>query len=192
MSDDATWRCDCGTVEIAVRTAPAPGAHIVCHCADCRAFARITGRAATLDPAGGVGLYQTTPDRLSLRRGADRLACLRLTPRGPFRWTASCCGAPMAITPSTRAVPFASLTVQGFADPAPLGRVRAHAFVKSATARVPRPHGSMVGLVAGVVRRGLTARLAGLHTRTPFFDTDARPVAPPATPDAAARAAAYA
>ncbi len=188
----ATWRCACGATGLTVDIAPASGTRIVCHCADCRAFARITGHAATLDPAGGLDLFQTTPDRLVVTRGAGNLGCLRLTPRGPLRWTAACCATPLAVTPAFRAIPFSSLTTAGFADPAPLGRIRAHAFVKAATAPVPRPHGSLIAVLAAFARRTLATRLAGRHVATPFFDVAGRPVAAPASPDPATLAAAYA
>ncbi|RVV98750.1 hypothetical protein EKE94_07560 [Mesobaculum littorinae] len=176
--------CRCGAV--AVRVAEGPGMRCTCYCADCRGYAHRLGRGEILDPAGGTEVYHTTPDLVSITRGADRIACLRMTQRGPLRWFAACCNTPLAGTPPTRAVPFVGIVLAGAADPEAAGRCRARLFPDAATAPLtgrPRARrGNVAAVVGGVVARGIAARLAGRHRDTPFFDAAGAPVAQPEPP----------
>ncbi|EKE44372.1 hypothetical protein OCGS_1210 [Oceaniovalibus guishaninsula JLT2003] len=181
------WSCTCGAVRLDLADGPGDATPIVCYCRDCRAHARALGRDDLLDPAGGLVLRQTTPGRIALRAGADRLACLRLTPRGPLRFYAACCDTPLAVVAPFRAVPFASVVMPPQADP-PAARVHRG----SATARVPRPHGNVAALLFTAARRTLAARLAGAHMQTPFFTDNGRPVAAPRSLTPSERRAAYA
>lgn len=185
------WSCRCGEVAFTVDDVPESGAHVVCYCADCRAFARLTGGADTLDAAGGVALYQTVPQVLGDARGLDRVACMRLSRRGPYRWYATCCGAAIANTAPSRAMPFNSLVAAGFRDRAALGQPVAKVNLKSATGPVPRPHGSLWAVVASLARRTVAAWLTGGWRKTVFFRSDGTPVSPPKAPEPAARDAAY-
>ncbi|PZX16565.1 hypothetical protein LX81_01936 [Palleronia aestuarii] len=190
MAESTDWTCTCGATSFTVRDVPASGAHIVCYCEDCRAFARLRGAEDALDEAGGTQLFQTAPEVVTLLRGAEHLRCLRLTPRGPLRWYADCCGAPVANTAPRRGIPFLSMMGAGFAGDR-LGRPVARIFRQSATGRVPRPYGSLVAMVAGVGRRVLTSRLSGGWKSTPFFAEDGAPLSPPTEPAPEARRAAY-
>lgn len=183
------WSCRCGTVALDV--AEGQGLRGVCYCRHCRAFARHFGAEDGLDPAGGTDLYQTTPDCLHVIRGADRLACLRLTSKGPLRWYAACCGTPLANTATTRNIPFASLMLAPVTDRDAAGPVRARVYTEGATGRLPGRSGGTFAMVGGVLTRALAARLAGRHTETPFFDDAGAPVAQPSRLTPEERAAAY-
>ena len=190
MSGSVEWKCSCGAFGLRVRDVPASGAHVVCYCCDCRAFARLRDAAASLDPAGGVGLYQVAPESLEILRGAKHLRSLKLTARGPIRWYVECCGAPVANTAPFRAVPYASLMAAGFPEgtlDAPLARANR----QSATGPVPKPHGSLLAMLASFARRTLASRLSGGWRTTPFFHDDGTPVARPGRPDPQARRLAY-
>ena len=69
-------------------------------------FAHFLERAEdVLDGYGGTEVLQLSQGRLRLERGSDRLACLRLTPRGLLRWYAGCCDTPIGNVPAQRRLP---------------------------------------------------------------------------------------
>ena len=175
MADTITWTCACG--ETSARIDTREGTRIVCYCDDCQAFARATGHADWLDEAGGSDLFQTTPDRIEMLRGAGNLGVMRLTGKGPLRWYATCCGSPFANTLTTRQVPFSSVSLRGIGNADAAGPVALRVNRKHARARVDGKEGSIWPMVATFMRRAAVARLAGRHRDTPFFDADGRPVA---------------
>ncbi len=186
---DANWTCRCGAFAMRVQEVPASGTPATCYCTDCRAFAYLHGDAGALDPAGGVALYTTTPDRIDIVRGSAHLACERLTPRGPLRWFTTCCDTPVGNGAPLRGVPFFSVQAARLADAPSKPAARLHR--GSATGHIPRPRGNTYALVMAVAKRGIASRLSGRWTRTPFFGADGQPVARPATPDAATLRTAY-
>jgi hypothetical protein len=171
------------------RVAPSHGTHLICHCDDCQAFAHELGRAAEfLDPNGGTEAYQTSPARIEFSAGADRLACLRLSPNGLLRWYASCCRTPIANTLPSRQLPFVALIQPRVAEPdrrardAALGPVQARLFKRFAVGDRERldAHDRVPAWVfARLFRLVLAARLRGDHARSPFFAADGAPVATP-------------
>jgi hypothetical protein len=154
---------------------------VVCYCGDCQAFAHFLGRAGEiLDARGGSEIFQTSPARVEIAHGRERLACMRLTSKGLLRWYADCCNTPIGNTLSTRAVPFIGLVQMpagsGAAErsrDALLGPVRAHvntgASRPDASGQKVRTSGALPSILrfAGLV---LQARLRGDHERSPFFD----------------------
>ncbi|MBJ3762331.1 hypothetical protein ILP92_06200 [Maribius pontilimi] len=186
---DTRWSCRCDAVQIDVADVPSGGVPAICYCTDCRAFARLHDATDDIDPAGGVSLYSTTPDRLKIVDGADKLACQRLTARGPLRWFTTCCDTPLGNGAPLRGVPFFSVMTAGLADYDARPVARLHR--GSALGKVPKPHGSTYALLVGVARRVIAARLGGRWKDTPFFDDDGSPVADPGRPDAEAMRKAY-
>lgn len=187
--------CRCGTLRGAVDTR-APHERIVCYCADCQAYAHVLGRPGEdLDARGGTNALLTVPSAITIAQGADRLASLRMSGRGPLRWYAACCNTPIANTGLSHKAAFASLMAPclGGAGPAldaAFGPARLFGFVKNAKGHPKPPQTPFVGVLLRVVVRSLKARLDGSYRRTPFFDvaTD-KPVAEPKilTPDERAR-----
>lgn len=112
-------RCSCGTVRgRAHGLSPETGQRVICYCEDCQTFARFLGRAdEILDPNGGTDIFQTSPARLELTSGTERLACVRVTPRGPLRWYADCCRTPIGNTPAATRVPFVGLVLRCVVTP---------------------------------------------------------------------------
>ena len=158
---DIRFSCKCGTVHgrlTDVGPRPDQGTRIVCHCADCR------GAAHWIDPtrdlARPMPYYQTTPDRLVIAAGGDRLAAMSWRNPKFLRWYASCCGTPLFNTPATPGVPFVSVYLEALEDPAPLGPVRGEAFVPDPKGGKPTHRGAPV-FVWGLIRRSLPARLSG-------------------------------
>ena len=89
------------------------GTRVTCYCADCQTAARLCPEPdALLGPAGGTDIWQTTPDRLTLVRGAEHLEIRRLSPKGLCRWTATCCETPLFNTLERLGFPFVGLTLR--------------------------------------------------------------------------------
>ena len=114
MGDQVELRCRCGEVRARVTDAsPRTVNRIVCYCDDCQAFAHQIGRADLLNSQGGSDIIQFAPASLTFLQGQHRIVGLRLTPKGLFRWYASCCNPPVGNT-LTPAIPFVGIVAQGF------------------------------------------------------------------------------
>jgi hypothetical protein len=89
-------RCRCGAVRgIVTGASPQSVNRVVCYCDDCQAYAHQLGRADLLNAKGGSDIVQLAPAALTFTEGQDRIAGLRLTPKGLHRWYASCCNTPV-------------------------------------------------------------------------------------------------
>lgn len=184
-----TFRCACGAVrgQLTPRGL-ASGTHVDCFCADCRAGELLHDQP---DPApGAVDLFQMAPDAAQIDQGFDRLAVIRLGPKGLLRWYATCCGTPMFNTLASPAFPFAALRTAVLEGPERLGPVRGHGF-KPRPGGKPR-HTGVVATVGGVLRRAISARLTGGWRNSPFFDPETgTPTAPVRVLSKSERAALY-
>ena len=183
-------RCACGALQGVVEPT-ARANHAVCYCRDCQAFAHALSRpAAVLDAQGGTQIVQIAPAAVTLTRGAENLACLRLTPGGLLRWYARCCDTPIGNTLATPALSFVGLIHPGLEGPGPtidetFGPVRCRVNTHGARG-LPRPRQSGVPrAILWFLSTLIRARLTGDHRRTPFFDPAGAPVAAPRilTPD---------
>jgi hypothetical protein len=185
-------RCTCGALRGVVRgVSESRGNRVVCYCGDCQSFAHFLRRASeVLDPRRGTEIFQTSPARVEITQGRERLACLRLTAKGLLRWYAGCCNTPIGNTLITRALPFVGL-IQMHADSVPskfardaaLGPVRAYVNTGAAKRDAGGPEVRTSGALPSLLRfvgLVLQARLRGDHKRSPFFD--ARSGAPSVTP----------
>jgi hypothetical protein len=108
---------------VATEVRPDNGNRIVCMCDDCQAFALFLDRPDALDQYGGTDIYQTTPSQLTITDGIEHLRCMRLSPKGLFRWYAGCCNTPIANTADTARAPFAGV-IHTFMDHDASGRSR--------------------------------------------------------------------
>ena len=167
------FACDCGTLRGELHVAPRSGSLVACHCADCRATARFHGRP--WDPAQGQRVWHTTPDHVRILTGADRLAAIRVSPKGFLRWHASCCGTPLGASTDGPAVPFCGLRTACLDTDAPLGPVVAAAYVNAGVGKTR--HRAFGRIVRGVVLRALVARL-GFRRGNPFLNADGQPIGP--------------
>ena len=118
MADTATssidLACRCGDVHgRVVRASPEAADHMLCYCDDCQAYLHHLGRTDLFDGHGGTDIVQVAPSALSFDRGVDRIVGLRLTPKGLYRWYASCCKTPLGNSFGS-ALPFVGLVVQTF------------------------------------------------------------------------------
>lgn len=194
MPTDLNFACRCGAVAGTLRdVVPKNLCHLICYCADCRAFARHMGRLDDLEPGGGSPLVQVLPARIDIGQGADQIACLRLSDKGLHRWSAKCCNTPLANTPGTSKVPLAGMWRPLFADMAAFGPVTTHGFTKMARPGQggPKRDKGLLRMLGGLASRSIAAYMAGNARQSPFFAADGAPVAVPQVLDAQARRAAY-
>jgi hypothetical protein len=130
-----------------------------------------------LDSRGGSDIVQVLPRNITFTQGVEKLACLRLTDKGLFRWYASCCRTPIGNTLPTPKFSFIGLVhVCLHSDGVPLaeafGPVRAYVFTKGAHGD-PKPRETGRARVMGwFFRTTLRARLNGDYKRSPFFNPD--------------------
>jgi hypothetical protein len=185
---DVAIRCRCGALRGTLRQdASSPGFRVVCYCDDCQAFARFLGDADfVLDANGGTDILQLSPARLELTEGTDRLACARVTAKGPLRWYASCCRTPIGNTLPTFQVPFlglinACIDTGGRSLDEVLGPVSARFMAQFAKGRLSTRDAQAPYSIAHVLRLVVSMlrwRLRGDHKRSPFSDAaTAEPVA---------------
>lgn len=182
MTETLSIRCTCGQFEgMASDIAPDAGNHVVCYCDDCQYFQHYLGQAETvLDANGGTDIFQTSPARVSITKGAEQLACLRLRPKGIVRWYARCCNTAVGNTLATPALPFVGIVTAcldrsrepRLVDEA-LGPLTGGVFGKFAIGDRDRleahdkaPLSMIFGFLANVARW----RIAGAHRQSPFFD----------------------
>ena len=111
MPVDLPFACQCGAVEGVLKNVyPNAGKRYACYCDDCQAYIFHLGREADfLDDHGANEIFQTTPARLSLTKGLDKIAPLKVTKRNIYRWRTTCCQTPIAVTVHTPMLPFVSM-----------------------------------------------------------------------------------
>ena len=171
-------RCRCGAVRgIVTGASPQSVNRVVCYCDDCQAYAHQLGRADLLNAKGGSDIVQLAPAALTFTEGQDRIAGLRLTPKGLHRWYASCCNTPVGNTMNP-SVPFVGIPVQSFDAPrvddvfgAPVGEI----FGKCAVGEPP-PGSTRFSptLFLRAIGKVIGWRLRGKTWPHPFFAHDTR------------------
>jgi hypothetical protein len=180
MSTQAELRCRCGEVVGAVTNAsPQTVNRVVCYCDDCQAFAHQIGRADLLDAKGGSDIVQVAPASLTFVKGHDRIAGVRLSAKGLFRYHTTCCNTPVGNTLSP-AIPFVGIMAQAFntetqrADQvfgAPAGAI----FGKCAIGEPPPGStGLNLPLMLRAIAKVLGWRLSGKAWPHPFFRPNTR------------------
>ena len=191
---DLPLRCRCGAVRGVARDAlPSKINHCFCYCDDCQAFAHYLGRADdVLDAHGGTEITQMSQANIRFTAGADKIAAMRLSPKGMIRWYASCCGTPIGNTMPTTLMPFVGVIKAIIDAPsAELGPVRGRGFAKSAKGgkdAVPNDGLPELVMIARVLAKVLRWRLRGDHKRSPLFDAvTGRPLVDPRVLDEAER-----
>lgn len=191
MPVDLPIRCSCGALRgVASGVSGAVGNRVVCYCDDCQSFLHFLGNATeVLDAHGGTDIFQMSPARLRFTEGSERLACMRLRPRGLLRWYADCCKTPIGNTPPTRALPFVGLIrvcVEPFSGvlsaDGVLGPVRARVnarFAKGERAALDAHDKATASMILRFLRILAMARLRGDQARSPFFDAAGAPIVEP-------------
>jgi hypothetical protein len=201
MTNEVAIHCRCGEMAgRAIGLSGSNGNRLVCYCRDCQSFARYLGHADDiLDANGGTDIYQTSPGRLQIDHGLERLACVRLTENGVIRWYADCCRTPVGNTLANLRVPFVGL-IHRFVDPGDAsfdelwGPVGARVFARHAIGdragldEAISSQGSAPGAIWAFFKLLVRARLSGTHRSSPFVTEDGARRAEPMLIDPAERA----
>ncbi|PMN72439.1 DUF6151 family protein [Enterovibrio norvegicus] len=182
---DLSLQCDCGTLKGTVKgVSPKKGNHVVCYCDDCQAFAQYVGNEEKwLDEFGGTDLFQLAPSQVEIHQGADQLRCMRVTPKGVYRFYTACCHSPIVNTIS-RKMPFAGIpltALQGEGKEAAVGPVKCYVmgkFAKGTPPTNPHPKFSFASLAA-VMSFVLKNKIQGNNVPTPFFSDNGHAVVKP-------------
>jgi hypothetical protein len=178
-------RCRCGEVR-GIVTDPSPRTvnRVICYCDDCQAFAHQLGRADLLNDRGGSDIVQVAPSAVSFTKGQDRIAGLRLTPKGLYRWHTTCCNTPVGNTLGP-AVPFVGIPVQSFDAPRPddvFGPPMGAILGKYAVGEPPTGStGFNLALMLRAIGRVIGWRIGGKTWPHPFFARETRAPAYPLT-----------
>jgi hypothetical protein len=186
MGTRAEFSCRCGEVRGFVANAsPQTVNRVGCYCDDCQAFAHWLGRADLLDAQGLSDIVQVAPATFAFVQGQDRIKGVRLSPKGLYRWYASCCNTPVGNT-LTPAVPFVGIFATAFDQGAqraeavfgpPTGAIMGKFAVGEAPPGTTRLQPS---LLIRVIAKVLGWRLRGKVWPHPFFtrgnDTPVYPV----------------
>lgn len=92
-------QCECGKFRAQLEQFPhnTPG-RLVCYCDDCQALLHYLNRADLLDAAGGTEVIPVYPSEIKILEGREVLKCVRLSPKGLYRWFTGCCNTPVAST----------------------------------------------------------------------------------------------
>jgi hypothetical protein len=180
MNIQAELRCRCGEVRAVVRD-PSPKTvnRVICYCEDCQAFAHQLGRSDLLDVHGGSDVVQIAPASLTFVQGQDKIAALRLSRKGLYRWHTRCCNTPVGNT-LTPSLPFVGIIAQAFETVGqnpdalfgrPVGAIQG----KFAIGDVPaKANGVSFSLLLRVLRLVFGWRLAGKTWPHPFFERASR------------------
>lgn len=187
---DLPIRCKCGALRGVLHEASGRGGNrCVCYCDDCQSFAHFLGRPEELlDAHGGTEVFQTSPALVEIAEGADRLACMRLTPKGLARWYTSCCRTPIGNTLATGSWPFvglirACIAADDSALESALGPIRQRSMGRFAIGDTSGLHVHErlpLSLIARIARMLVVWKLRGDRKRSPFFEP--RTGAPAAVP----------
>ncbi len=171
--------CECGQFQATVHPiANNLGNRGVCYCDDCQRYAEALGRTHNmLDAAGGTKIFQTTPGKVRITQGRDKLACLQLTTTGIRRWHTDCCQSPIGNTGPKPSPCFVGLIETNLKlddsnvslDDV-LGPPRFRVMPEFAKQPVP-PLGPLqkLGLGARFVHMVVAAQARGEQQRNPFF-----------------------
>lgn len=176
MSMRAEFRCRCGEVRGFVADAsPRTVNHVGCYCEDCQAFVHRLGRADLLGPQGLSDIIQVAPASFTFVQGQNRIRGLRLSPKGLYRWYASCCNTPVGNTLAP-SVPFVGIVAAAFDH----GTQRAEDIFGPMTGAImgkyaigeppPGTMGVRLPLMLRVVSKVLGWRLRGKAWPHPFFE----------------------
>ena len=147
-------------------------------CDDCQAAAAWLGRTDILDDNGGTTVFQVAPNRVTFER--EHLGLLRLSPKGLYRWYATCCRTPMGNTLGPR-IPFFGVHRAFIAEcddlPTILGPIRAR--IQGRYGHGELPPGAHARASVGFILRSMRL-IGGFWLRggarpSPVFDDRGQP-----------------
>lgn len=178
-------RCDCGKFRAELKMYPknTPG-RLICYCDDCQSYLHHLKRADLLDINGGSEIIPAYPADVQIVSGQEYLMCSRLSPKGMFRFSTSCCNTPVAnIQPNFPWIGFHRRVYSaGSADVEnELGPVRGSIMGRYAKGTPPAgtPQNMNLKSFISVVPFLLKGKLFGKSRPSPFFAEDGvTPISP--------------
>lgn len=141
-----------------------------------------------LDEYGGTDIFQMPVAHIKITKGSQQIRCMRLSPKGLFRWYTECCKTPIGNTLSA-GMPFVGV-IHSFMDDAGmrdknLGPVLGYTRIKFAQKTIP-PDKNPSTFPIGIILKSLSSivrwKLQRLNKPSLFFDHDGIPVSPPHIP----------
>ena len=179
--------CKCGKLRGTADSRYAKGYRAICLCDDCQAYAHYLDQATNvLDINGGTDIFPINPAELKITQGIENLKCIRLIPKGMFRWYAGCCKTPIAN--SSASIPYIGMvhTILEKTNNAkelenqfgpPTARIQGKFGIK------PLPAGTLEKVSLAFILRALKlmllVHLRGLTKPSPFLDKDGKPLVEP-------------
>lgn len=170
-------QCECGKFRAQLTKFPknTPG-RLKCYCDDCQSYLHYLNRADLLDENGGTEIIPAYPSDIELTAGKEVLRCTRLSPKGMFRFSTSCCNTPILNTDPKR--PWAGIhrRVYTVKDPTrldrELGPIKSSIMGKYAKGTPPpgTPEKFDFKGMTVVVPYILKGVLLGKAKRSPFFE----------------------
>jgi hypothetical protein len=147
----------------------------ICYCDDCQAFLHHLGRTDLLDPHAGTDIIQVAPSALTFPKGGDRIVGLRLSPKGLYRWYASCCKTPMGNTVGP-GLPFVGIAAQAFENPDEMFGKPTGSILGKFAIGTPPPGSTQLDfkLMIRAVGKMLGWKLRGKTWPHPYFDRATR------------------
>jgi len=182
--------CDCGKVQGNTQFMTAKsGNRLTCCCSDCQSFALYLeglGRGNAepiLDQFSGTDIFQMPISKLKIEQGLEDIACVRLTPKGMYRWYSSCCNTPIGNTMAAN-MPFIGV-VHNFMQHQTsrvdeIGKNRAYVQTHEMKAQIPSAlKGSSSKAISRSIYKLICWKILGLNKPSPFFNLDGSAIVTP-------------
>ena len=180
---DLKFSCRCGQVNGVVANYRRSQANrVVCYCGDCRGFVNWLKQPDHLDARGGVDILHLAQGDVRIDQGRELVACMRLSPKGMFRFYATCCSTPLGSTVSA-GLPLVGFSTTIFDSTVDREPVLGPALVVNGASALGGPMPERKLAVVGMMMRvgALLARwkIMGRGKPSPFFSDQGQPVAAP-------------
>jgi hypothetical protein len=96
-------QCECGKFRAELTKFPknTPG-RLICYCDDCQSYLHYLKRDDLLDVNGGTEIIPAYPADIKIIAGKENIKCTRLSPKGLFRYSTTCCNTPIVNTDARR------------------------------------------------------------------------------------------
>ena len=178
-------KCSCGNIQGYTELINSnSGTRISCCCGDCQKFAEKLGETdSVLDQYGGTDIFQMPISHFKISRGNQQIACIKLNPKGLYRWYAKCCNTPIGNTMGP-SVPFIGV-IHNFMDHTStrdkdLGRSLGYIQTKFVKKEIPKnQQGSDFRINLRSLSKLLVWKIKGYNKPSVFFTGNGDPVAEP-------------
>ena len=178
---DLTFSCRCAQVSgTVVNYRRSQANRVVCYCGDCRGFVDWLKQPEHVDAHGGVDILHLAQGDVRINQGHELVACMRLSPKGMFRFYATCCSTPLGSTMSAGfpLVGFPTTILDASVDRA---QILGPALVVNGASALAGPVEERKLAVFGMLIRVGTLlaqwKITGRGKPSPYFNDQGQPVA---------------